>query len=567
MTMYSEVGEVDLLVVGAGAAGLGAALTAAAEGLRVLVVEKTEYVGGTTAFSAGTCWMPGHTHLDPAEADKDRAAGLEYLDALVGDKAPAELRRRYLETGPEMLRRLDELGVKFLHSKKVVDYHPEIPGAGVGRALEPVPFDGRRLGRAGMRRVRPPVREFALFGGTLMVRRAEVDQLLKIYKASPAAAFLALKLGVRWAFDMLRYPRGTRLTMGNGLVATLYYELLQRGGEVMLSSAVKKLVVEAGRVAGAVVQTAGREELVRVTRGVVLAGGGFAADAVWRAAKLPKPTPQFTRAAEGATGESLQLGIDAGAALGEHGDNAFWFPASIGARRDGSRVVFPHIWDRAKPGIVAVTRSGRRFVDESVSYHRFTRAMYATQEQGQDAVPAWLIIDSRSLRKYGLGMIRPGSTRRVISRYARDGYIHKADTIAALADAIGVDRAGLEATVAENNRAFQTGSDEEFRKGTSVFGRQYGDQDQTGNPNLGPIVRAPFFALPVVPTPLATAAGLRIDADGRVLDSQGCPIDGLYACGNDADSVMAAEYPGAGCQIGAGLVFGYLAARHASAQA
>lgn len=558
-----EQETVDFLVIGAGAAGLASALLAADKGLETLVLEKTEYVGGTTAYSAGTCWMPGHSHLG-ADADADREEGAKYLDALVGDKAPRELREQYLTTGPAMLAKLSQLGVTFRHSRAVVDYHPEIPGAGVGRALEPEPFDGRSLGRDRFRHIRPPVPEFALFGGSLMVRRAEVNDLMGIFHASPKAVLLALRLGWRWMFDIVRYPRGTRLTMGNALVGTLYHRLLKRGGRVQLNANVKRLLVTDGRVSGAVVETDGRELTVQVRRGVVLAGGGFAAGREWRERLLPKPTPQFTRAAEGASGETLALGVAVGGVIGDHDDNAFWFPSSVGTRRDGSLAVFPHIWDRAKPGIIAVAKSGRRFVDESVSYHRFTRAMYEAQRAGDEAVPTWLVLDEQTLRRYGLGLIRPMVSSAVRRRYVREGYIVRAATIAELAGKIGMDPAGLAATVRESNAAAVDGVDKEFGKGASPFGRQYGDPQHRPSPNLGKIARAPFYALAVVPTPLSTAAGLKIDRDARVIDENGDPIPGLYACGNDADSVMAAEYPGAGCQVGAGLTFGYLAAEHAA---
>lgn len=558
-----DLDSVDLLVLGAGAAGLAAALVGASRGLRAVVVEKTEYVGGTTAYSAGTCWMPGHAFFSDGAA-ADRAAGLEYLDALVGDQAPVELRMRYLEKGPEMLEHLARLGVRFRHSKTVVDYHPELVGAGVGRALEPEPFDGRLLGRERFRRVRPPVPEFTLFGGTLMVRRAEVEQLMNIFRGSPRAAALAMRLGARWLWDMLRYPRGTRLTMGNALVGNLYHQAVRAGVDVHLNATVKRLIVEDGRVVAAVVELGGRERTVKVRRGVVLAGGGFPAGREWRQRLLPAPTAQFTRAASGATGDTLALGLDAGGSLGDHGDNAFWFPSSVGNRRDGSLAVFPHIWDRSKPGIIAVTRSGRRFVDESVSYHRFTRAMYAAQAANGDAIPAWLIIDSQALRRYGLGLIRPMLPHAALERYVRDGYIVKAATIRELAASIGVDPDGLEASVQESNAAAARGIDPEFGKGESSFGRQYGDPRHRPNPNLGPIAKPPYYALAVVPTPLGTAAGLRINENAQVLGPDDNAIAGLYACGNDADSIMAAEYPGAGCQVGAGLTFGYLAAQHAS---
>ncbi len=558
--------QVDLLVLGTGAGGLAAAVTGANEGLSTLVLEKTELLGGTTAYSAGTCWIPNNRfqRADGTTDDAEVAGG--YLDRLVGDKAPREVRESYLRHGSQAIDYFDGLGVRFWHSKTVVDYHPEIEGASLGgRALEPQTFDGRKLGKENFGRVRPPVPEFALFGGTMMVRRAEVNQLLTLLQGSPKAAPLALKLGARWAKDRLSYSRGTRLAMGNALVANLFHRLLQRGGQVWFDSKATRLLTDdTGRVIGAVVAHQGRELRVRVARGVVLAGGGFSASTDWRKRYLPNPTPQYTRAAEGSTGDTLSLAQDVGGSLCEsRDDNAFWFPSSIGRRKDGSTVVFPHIWDRSKPGIVAVNAKGRRFVDESVSYHRFVRAMYAANST-TPSVPAWLIIDARALNRYGLGMIRPKLPKAALRKYLRSGYLHGAPTITELAAKIGVDADGLERTIADNNRAAVTGVDEEFGKGTSPFGLQYGDPTHRPNPSLGPIQTAPFYAMALVPTPLGTSLGLRTDADARVLDATGAPVAGLYACGNDAASMSASEYPGAGCQVGAGLTFGYVAARHAA---
>jgi 3-oxosteroid 1-dehydrogenase len=308
----------------------------------------------------------------------------------------------------------------------------------------------------------------------------------------------------------------------------------------------------------------GSEVRVRASRGVVLAGGGFPASPELRERYFPKPVAKYTSAFEGCVGDTLLMAQEIGASLGPLGeDNSLWFPSSIATRKDGSTAVYPHIiLDRGKPGLVAVNAAGRRFVNEAVSYHEFTRAMYRSHREVA-SIPTWLVCDRRFIWKYGLGMIRPLTP--VLRGYVKRGYLKLAGSIEELARAIGVDEGGLIETIRVNNEYARTGVDLQFRKGENAYDRASGDATHRPNPCLGPIERAPFSAVAVLPTPLGTSLGLLTDAHAQVLDRSGRPIAGLYACGNDQHSAVGGEYPGAGAELGLAMTFGYVAARHAAA--
>lgn len=538
--------EYDLIVLGAGASGLTAALVAAIEGARVLVLESTAMIGGTAARSSGTLWIP------PAD-DTDVAS---YLNALVRQKADRSLREAFLAAGPAMRALLKtHAGFVFRPYPSHPDYRQDLPGAALGeRPLEPPEFDGRLLGEE-FKRVGWPLPELMLFGG-MMLTRGESARLLRAGR-SIDGILLGARLVLRYLADRLRYPRGTRLVLGNALVARLFHALRERKVPFWCEAKSESLIVSDG-VRGVVVRHFGNLYRVRATRGVVLAGGGFPASAAWREKYLPKPVARHTPAYEGCVGDTIRLGQQAGGVLGPSGeDNALWFPSSVATRADGTTAVYPHIvLDRSKPGLVAVGASGERFTDEAVSYHEFTRAMYRTGN-----VPAWLVCDRNFLWKYGLGMVLPMTLRP--QRFVASGYLQSAGSIEALAERIGVAADGLAETVRRHNDYARSGTDADFAKGANAYDRGNGDPQHAPNPCLGPIARAPFYAVRVEPTPLGTSLGLRTDVHAQVCNAEGAAIPGLYAVGNDMHSVMGGEYPGAGAQLGPGMTFGYLAALHA----
>lgn len=559
-TQWDE--EYELVVLGAGAGGMTAALVASIEGLRTLLIEKSDQVGGTTAYSSGTVWIPDNAQQRQLGVTSDGAAALVYLDALVGSRASRELRKAFIAAGGEMLDYLAQhTDVGFRVYPQQPDYRQDLPGATLGgRPLEPLPFDGRTLGKD-FDRVRWPIPELMLFGG-MMVTRPEAARLLRIGR-SWDALWLGAQLVSRFASDRLRYKRGTRLVLGNALAARLFRNLLDRHVGVWFSAKTKRLILEQGRVSGLVAERDGSEVRVRASRGVVLAGGGFPASPELRERYFPKPVAEYTSAFEGCVGDTLLMAQEIGASLGPLGeDNSLWFPSSIATRKDGSTAVYPHIvLDRGKPGLVAVNAAGRRFVNEAVSYHEFTRAMYRSHREVA-TIPTWLVCDRRFIWKYGLGMIRPLTP--VLRGYVKRGYLKLADSVEGLARTIGVDAGGLVETIRANNEFARTGVDAQFRKGENAYDRASGDPTHRPNPCLGPIQRAPFCAVAVLPTPLGTSLGLLTDAHAQVLDRFGRPISGLYACGNDQHSAVGGEYPGGGAELGLAMVFGFLAARHAA---
>jgi succinate dehydrogenase/fumarate reductase flavoprotein subunit len=561
--LHSRLADVapryDVVVIGAGAAGMSAALFAAIRGAKTLLVEKTAFVGGTSAFSAGSIWIPNTRHAAEIGV-ADSAEDVErYLQQIVGNRADASLRASFLKAGPQAVETLDAHSeVKLRAYVRHPDYRSELDGAALaGRALEPLPFDGRMLGAA-FRLIRPPLPEFTLLGG-MMVDRTDIGHLLSSTKSMKSFVHSA-KLLARHGRDRLSHGRGTRLVMGNALVGRLLYSLIRRDVDIVTGASLEKIVREAdGPVTGVILTSGGVSREIAITGGLILASGGFNRHAGRRAALGTDAA--WSSVAPGSTGDAQDRAIEIGARLSDRDlSAAFWAPASIRRRADGSNAVFPHfVLDRGKPGTLVVDGNGRRFVNEAISYHQFALEMLANPDT---AIPAFLIADAVALRRYGLGMVRPGGwgTRAALA----DGYLTAADSIEQLAQRLKVDPANLRATVEKMNDHARTGRDGEFDRGSTIYQNHNGDGAAGfANPNLGPITTAPFYALRLYPSDIGTSAGLVTDDAARVLDATNRPIARLYACGNDMQSVMGGTYPGPGITLGPALAFAYLAASDA----
>jgi succinate dehydrogenase/fumarate reductase flavoprotein subunit len=558
----------DLLVVGSGAGGLSAAVTAAQLGLKVVVADKAARLGGTTAWSGGWMWIPHNPLAREAGIDEDPTLPWTYLQHELDARFDAQRDRlgALLAHGAAMVdffRRSTAL--RFIDGNAIPDFHGEQPGAAMGgRSVCAAPFDGRRLGSA-LHRLQPPLAETTL-AGLGIAAGAEMRHFLNATRSLSSARVVAGLL-LRHLRDLALHGRSTRLVNGNALVAALLRSALDLGVDLRERCTVVGLQRgQDGHVRTATLQDAHRERTLSVRRGVVLAAGGFPHDRARLQALLPHaPTGRehWSAAARGNTGDGLRLGESVGGRVADDLlQAAALAPVSLVPRADGSTAHFPHLVERAKPGLIAVTADGRRFVNEADPYHDFVQALLAATPAGSPP-QAWLVADRVFVDRYGLGAVKPWPLPR--GRWLANGYLRRGETVGALASACGIAPEGLIATVEHWNALARSGVDEDFGKGRTPYNRVQGDAGAGhANPCMAPLVRAPFYAVRVLPGSLGTFAGLRTDARARVLDADEQPIPGLWAAGNDMASVMAGHYPSGGITLGPAMTFGWLAAHDAA---
>jgi len=557
----------DVIIVGSGAGAMTAAVFAADEGLSVLMIEKTAQYGGTSAISGGGIWIPNNHHFQAKGGNDSFDRAWTYLKAAVGDRVDDARLRTYLEQAPRMVRELEECSrVRFAVAEKYPDYYPHLPGAlPGGRSLDPEIFDASVLEEE-FSNLRPASATTLLMGKIAWTAR----QAHKAMSRSFGWRLMLLGLMLRYKMDF-KWRRKTdldrRTALGASLVASLRRSLMDRQVPLWLRTDFRELLVTDGRVSGVRVERDGELIDLHASRGVILGSGGFEHNQALRERYLPKPTnAAWSATPPGAnTGAALEAALAEGAAtdLMEHG---WWAPTIAVPGEEKPRPIFA---ERAFPGSIVVNGRGQRFVNEAAPYLEFVAAMYRdNQATDGQSLPAWVIFDARFRFRYAMGPLMPSQImpdERLPAEWLNTLY-YKADTLDALAQQIGVDSAGLQASVARLNGFARSGEDLDFGRGGNVFDRYYGSVDVKPNPCLAPLEKGPFYAMRMDAGDIGTKGGLLTNEHAQVLHGNGEVIEGLYAIGNTSASVFGTTYPGAGGTLGPAMTFGYVAARHLSGQ-
>jgi len=541
----------DVVVMGSGAAGLTAALVAAKAGNSVAVLEKADHFGGTTAISGGGIWIPVSPQAKAEGVDDSIEVARNYVLGVVGNRAERALIDAYLKNGPEMIEWLAANSeTVFQISPPSSDWYPEVPGAvDFGRLLAPSEYDAKKLGK-NFDRLQKPRQEFNAPGG-MMIDLFDLPYIAKL--PSPGALWHMAKIAIRFALDKRKLGRGSRLTMGNALAGRLLQSAIDAGVDLYEATPVEGLVTSDGKVTGVRATVKGVSTEITANKGVILASGGFSANAEMRKAYIPFAQQHVSILPYENTGDGILSAQSAGAVMGaENHVNAVWAVVSKRTRADGYIERYAHLIDMSKPGCIAVNTAGQRFGNEA-SVH-FVEAMHAT-----GTVPAHIIANAKFVKKYGMGLVLPGGGK--IKEMVACGYMKTGKTLAELAAQIGVDAAGLEAAAAKVNADAAAGKDKQFGKGETQIDIEIGDPKHSPNACFGPLGDGPYYAIEIFPGDGSTTVGVKIDDQCRVIGKDGAPIAGLYAAGLDANSIWQGKSPAHGCNVGPAMVTGYIAGK------
>ncbi|MBN9199055.1 MAG: FAD-dependent oxidoreductase [Microbacterium ginsengisoli] len=553
----------DVVVVGAGAGGLAAAVAAAHHGARVLVLEAADVCGGATAWSGGWLWAPRTLLAHEAGVDESAEDVTAYLRAALGADFDEERIAAFLDGAPEMVEFFHtRTALQFVPGSRINDIYGDLPHAGTGnRSAAPRPLNARRLSRRTRRLLRGQLYETSFLGMGIMAG-PDLGAFLAAARGSLRGIWHCFwRVGLH-LIDLVTHRRGLQLVNGTALVGRLLQSAEDAGVDIRVNTPATALERDAdGRVVGVAATSPDGPLHVTARHGVVLAAGGFPRDIPRRGELFPR-TPggrdHWTLAPATADGTGIRLGESAGGHVRTGASAGAWCPVSLVPYRNGRVGTFPHIMDRAKPGSIGVVSTGRRFVNEANGYYDYVTALFEAAPEGEP-VQAWQIADARFVRRFPLGMAKPRPVP--LFPYVRSGYLTKARTLGELARRCGIDEQGLIDTVQRFNTAARAGVDPEFGRGSTPFNRYGGDPSSHPNPSLAPLERGPFYAVRILPGSFGTFAGLDTDARSRVLDDARHPIAGLYAVGADQANVMGGHYPAGGVNIGPALTFGFLAGR------
>ncbi|MEU2752030.1 3-oxosteroid 1-dehydrogenase [Streptomyces collinus] len=542
------LGTYDVVVIGSGAAGMTAALTAARQGLSCVVVEKAPTFGGSAARSGAGIWIPNNSVILAAGVPDTPAKAAAYLAAVVGPEIPADRQRAFLAHGPATISFvMANSPLRFRWMEGYSDYYPELPGGlPNGRSIEPDQLDGNILGPE-LAHLNPPYMDVPA-GMVVFSADYKWVALAAVNARGAAVAAQCLARGVKAA------TLGQKaLTMGQALAAGLRAGLRSAGVPVWLNTPLTDLHVENGTVTGAVVTRDGAPGLVRARRGVIVGSGGFEHNAAMRERFQRQPIgTEWTVGAKENTGDGIRAGERLGAAL-DLMEDAWWGPAIPVPGRP-----YFCLAERTLPGGLLVNGSGRRFVNEAAPYSDVVHTMYDVHDT-DPAIPCWLITDQNYRNRYLFKDVLPALP--FPDSWYDSGAAHKEWTLDALAASIGVPAAALRTSVNRFNAQARQGEDPDFHRGDSAYDHYYTDPSVLPNSCLAPLWLPPYHAFRIVPGDLGTKGGLRTDARARVLREDGSVIPGLYAAGNASAAVMGHSYAGAGSTIGPAMTFGYIAAR------
>jgi 3-oxosteroid 1-dehydrogenase len=556
MTTWDK--SVDVLVIGSGAGGFVAALTAAECGKEALILEKSELWGGSSATSGGGIWIP-NSHLAQAAGITDSAdLAFQYVRALSADNVPDANIRAFVETAPEMLRWLEASTPVRYATIPYTDYQAEVPGGKAEgyRTHLPLSLDGRRLGED-VQTLRPASPAASLFG---FINWDWPESGMLLMRPLGWQKTLARILG-RYALDIgqrLRSSKDRFLTLGNALVGGLRLAARDRKVDVWLKTKLVELILDGRRVTGAVVERGGRRMRIEARRGVVLAAGGFERNEKMRRDNLKIADPRMSGGQTDNTGDAIVVAEAIGAAT-MNMDSVWWAPVFSVPGEPRGRL---STMERALPGCIIVNQAGKRYMNEAASYHLVASRMAEANQPDAGTQPSYIVFDSNFRHKYPVGPLMP-----LIPDWLQPPGVQKitmkAPTLRALAAKANLPPDALQATVAHFNEGAREGRDPDFHRGDAAYDKFYGDQRVQPNPSLAPIERAPFYALPIYAGDIGTNGGLATDEKARVKSTTGETFIGLYAVGNCSASVMGRSYPGAGATLGPAMTFAYIAGRHA----